>query len=505
MRVLIHCNGGPEIGVGHVVRSLALAEEALASGHAVTLAGDFSGDLVLRQLALLDAEVRAVPRADATGLATALATAVAEVAPDVVHLDTYDPVPTAALSAGAEALLSNVEDGAFGRRGAVLVVDPNLGAGAEPREGGPGARVLLRGSRYAPLRADVVVRRGEWQLREEATRVLVVMGGADPRNLTPRVLDALAATDLPLHVTAITRDEPRVLSLGAMKVDLVAPTDDLPALMAHQDLVVSAAGTTVWELCCLGVPTALVCAVENQRAGYDRVVAAGAAVGLGSDLEGADGAEATRLLGETLVNAATRRSLARQAARVVDGLGAWRVVRAWEQLVEAPTAAPTPSHAVDVRPATTEDAERLLRWRNDPDTRRSSRDRGEVGPEQHREWLESVLTREDRLLFVASDADGDVGTVRWDRVEDRVEDGGGWEVSITVAPERRGQGLARPLLAAGERALAGTHAGAVARVLHAAVHEGNVASRRLFVAGGYLLDSPADDTGFVRYRKVLVG
>lgn len=500
MRVLIHCNGGPEIGVGHAVRSLALAEEARASGHEVTLAGDLSGEFVRGQLALVDAEVRAVPRGDTS----ALVTVVAEVAPHVVHLDTYDPVDTSAVAAAPAApvaLVSNIEDGDFGRRPAGLVVDPNFGAETGPREGAPGAPVLLRGSRFAPLRADVVVRRGEWQLREEATRVLVVMGGADPRNLTPGVLDALAATDLPLHVTAITRDEPRVLSLGAMKVDLVAPTDDLPALMAHQDLVVSAAGTTVWELCCLGVPAALVCAVENQRAGYDRVVAAGAAVGLGSDLDGPHAAEAARLLKETLENAATRRSLSRQAARIVDGLGAWRIVRAWEQLLEAhPSAAPKQASAVDVRPATMDDAERLLRWRNDPDTRRSSRDRAEVGPEQHREWLAASLEREDRLLFVATDEVGDVGTVRWDRVDD-----GGWEVSITVAPERRGQGLAGPLLAAGERTLAGTHAGAVARVLNAAVHEGNAASRRLFVAAGYLLDAPADDAGFVRYRKVLVG
>jgi spore coat polysaccharide biosynthesis predicted glycosyltransferase SpsG/RimJ/RimL family protein N-acetyltransferase len=495
VRVLIHCNGGPEIGVGHVVRSLALAEEARASGHEVTLAGDLCGDFVRRHLALVDAKVRPVPRGDAT----ALAAAIAEAGPDVVHLDTYDPVDTAAVSADPVSLVSNIEDADFGRRPAGLVVDPNFGAETEPREGTPGTPVLLRGSRFAPLRADVVVRRGEWQLREEASHVLVVMGGADPRNLTPRVLDALAATDLPLHVTAITRDQPRVLSLGAMKVDLVAPADDLPALMAQQDLMVSAAGTTVWELCCLGVPTALVCAVENQRAGYHRVVGSGAAVGLGSDLDGVHPAGTTRLLKETLENAATRRSLARQAARIVDGFGAWRIVRAWEQLVDTPSAAP-PAHAVDVRAATMDDAERLLRWRNDPDTRRSSRDQAEIGLDQHREWLAASLEREDRLLFVASDADGDVGTVRWDRVDD-----GGWEVSITVAPERRGQGLARPLLAAGERALAGTHAGAVARELHAAVHEANPASRRLFVADGYLLDAPADDAGFVRYRKVLVG
>ena len=66
-----------------------------------------------------------------------------------------------------------------------------------------------------------------------------------------------------------------------LSLNIVAPVDDLAAIMARADLVISAAGTSVWELCCIGVPMALIWAVENQRDGYDRVVAAGAALGLG--------------------------------------------------------------------------------------------------------------------------------------------------------------------------------------------------------------------------------
>ena len=43
MRLLLRCDGGPDIGVGHVVRSLALAEEATARGHEVALLGRVEG------------------------------------------------------------------------------------------------------------------------------------------------------------------------------------------------------------------------------------------------------------------------------------------------------------------------------------------------------------------------------------------------------------------------------------------------------------------------------
>ena len=88
MRVLIHCNGGPDIGVGHVMRSLALAEEAVASGHEVTFVGEYDGAFVLNQLDTAPVDARRVARSDAWGLAVA----VGELAPDVIHLDTYEPV-----------------------------------------------------------------------------------------------------------------------------------------------------------------------------------------------------------------------------------------------------------------------------------------------------------------------------------------------------------------------------------------------------------------------------
>lgn len=495
MRVVIHCNGGAAIGVGHVIRSLALAEEAVASGHDVTLVGEYDGQFLLSRLEAAAVDVARIDRTDEA----ALQQVVRGLGPDVVHVDNYDRV----LLDPRGALLSNLEDSAFGRREADVVVDPTFGAETEPRDVAP-PRALLRGSRYAPLRAAVLARRGEWQLRDEARRVLVVMGGADPLNLTPKALRALAETGLPLHVTAVVRPEARTAceavarSAGpGMQVDLVPPVDDLPSLMAHQDLVVSAAGTSVWELCCLGVPAALVSAVANQWVGYSRVVAAGAAVGLGRSLDGHEREDAAKQLCEVLENPATRQDLSRQAARLVDGLGAWRVVRAWEQLARS-SAAPrsTAEHRLRLRRASMSDAEALLRWRNDRLTREASRHPDEVRRDQHLAWLQASLERDDRLLTMVADDRGEVGTVRWDRVGDAE-----WEVSITVAPERRGEGLSRSVLHAGEQHLLDARRDVLA--LYAGVRETNSASRRLFESSGYLLDAPADQQGFLTYRKAL--
>jgi spore coat polysaccharide biosynthesis predicted glycosyltransferase SpsG/RimJ/RimL family protein N-acetyltransferase len=477
VRILVHCHGGPDIGAGHVFRAAALAEEALQRGHEVELHGTFEGPLVADRVRSLGVRTVTMPRPDAY---------------DVVHLDTYAPYgdELAGRASGA-ALVSNVEDATFGRRPADLVVDPNLGAERTARETGP---VLARGSRWALLRRSVADRAGSAELREAASRVLVVLGGTDARTVTSQVLDVLARTGLALQVTAVAqpeaRDELRRRARGlGLDVDLVAPQPDLTDLMLASDLTLSAAGTAVWELCCLGVPTALVCVADNQRAGYERVIASNAAVGLGDADDGLDLDSAAATLRDLLGDAGLRLSLAANGRRLVDGRGAWRVVSTWEQLIATgPVGVPQP---VDVRPATAEDAERLRGWRDDPATRAASRSTAEVDPEAHRAWLTAALADPDRHLLVGSDERGEVGTVRWDRVDDA-----SWEVSITVAPERRGEGLAGRLLATGEGWLADREPGT--STMLAAVRADNQPSLRLFRSSGYLPDLPTDDEGVLR-------
>jgi spore coat polysaccharide biosynthesis predicted glycosyltransferase SpsG/RimJ/RimL family protein N-acetyltransferase len=492
LRVLIHCDGGPAIGVGHVMRSLALAEQASAAGHQVVVAGVLEGGFVDDLLAAARVEVVRLDGHDAAGGLVGL---VDEVRPDVVHVDSY--AADRALPVGGVRLSSHIEDGRFGRRSSDVAIDPNYGAEREPRGGAHPAGTLLRGSRYAPLRRAVTSRRGAWRPRDRVDRVLVVMGGADPLDLAPRVLELLP--DHPMHVTVVARPErhgsllDRVRSCAQLEVEVIAPVGDLPALMTQQDLVVSAAGTSVWELCCLGVPMALVCAVDNQRSGYERMVGAGAALGLGT-VQGDDCSAAAQTLREAVAAPSSLHEASRRAAELVDGLGAWRIVRTWEELAARRSSpAPVDSRVVSRR-ATMADAAELLRWRNDEATRASSRTRDPVAPGQHLAWLEASLRRDDRLLLIGSDDAGDVGAVRWDRVAD-----GEWEVSITVAPERRGEARARPLLAAGEMALREIRPEVA--TLRASVHADNEASRRLFAAAGYLPDQPADDAGFLGFRK----
>ncbi len=96
-----------------------------------------------------------------------------------------------------------------------------------------------------------------------------------------------------------------------------------------------------------------------------------------------------------------------------------------------------------LRHARRDDAEKLLAWRNDPETRAASRSTAPVVEEDHRGWLDHVLADPTRILLVA-EADGGeaIGQARFDG------DGVGFEISISLSPSARGKGLGAELIRA---------------------------------------------------------
>lgn len=478
MRFALRCHADHHTGTGHLVRCLALAEEAVARGHEPVVVGHVGDAPLVRDLLERGVEVRAV--GTAPGEADRVAAAVGA---DLVHVDTYGEV-----ALDGEVPLSNMQDGDYGQRPADLVVDPTLGAELTPAPGLPG-RVELRGAAYAPIRKDVASRHAEWR-DPSGSRVLVTMGSTDPHDLTSTMVRTLLGTDLGLDLTVIVgRAVPDLTDLVGVTVR--PPTPAFADLALEHDLVVSASGTTVSELACLGVPMAVVRAVDNQAGTYAHVVGMGAAWGLGSVDELVDPSRVRELWSRR----DGRQELSRLAATMVDGRGAQRIVDVWESLV-SPSSVPT-DRSWEARPATAADAATLLAWRNDPDTRRASRNPDPVAPKGHLTWLEASLERNDRQLLIVERDGVPVGTVRWDWESD-----GLWEVSITVAPEARGDGTGATVLARGEDALRRLVGDTVVR---AAVHTVNDRSARLFARAGYVRTEVVDADGFRFWAKELSG
>nr|WP_040925506.1 spore coat protein [Saccharomonospora marina] len=317
MRLLLRADASPSVGAGHLARMVALAEEADSRGWQVAFSGRIEGAGWLRSRLEELAATWLAPQpalAESSGF-------------DAVVVDHYGLGEVSDRVNYGGALLVSFEDGAFGRRRADIVVDCGFEPTPRPDDGSP---TVLTGVEYAPLRRAVLEarrRRVAVEARSGTTHVLVVLGGGSaPADTVTTLLRALRDTGFPCTVDAVVAGEPAVPAVArGQRFRAVAPGPDLPDRLAGTDLAVSAAGVTLLELCCIGVPSALVRLVDNQAVGYRAAVERGLAAGLGSaeDLTGA-----RDVLARLLADRGARESMAAAAAAAVDGKGAARVLDA---------------------------------------------------------------------------------------------------------------------------------------------------------------------------------
>ncbi|SHX07791.1 Spore coat polysaccharide biosynthesis protein, predicted glycosyltransferase [Mycobacteroides abscessus subsp. abscessus] len=482
MHVLFRCDATDGGGIGHLVRVVSVAGAAVNAGHSVCVAGDIQSPLA-RQL-VEEAQLTVVPAPRDLG---ALA---AEHGASIVHVDDYT-VGNEALEQvrAAGALLSSMEDGSYGRRDADLVVDSTIGAELTDRERVVGGR-QLRGITYAPMRRQVLAARESRQKHFTASdvpRVLIVMGGTDATAAAATMAGLCASLPQQLELTVIApkRHWRAVTEIAGSSLELLEPTPAFLDIAATMDVVISAAGTSAWELACIGVPTWLVAVVDNQKAGYAAAIEAEIASGLGTLEEIRTNLDqAAARLAEFIAALDAGEVSTRQATAKVDGRGADRIVQAWSDAFDERYAAARGSDvahgagaAVTVRDATMDDCLHLLRWRNDPATRAVSRSTEAIGLDSHAPWLERTLQRDDRELLIVEFEGRPVGMVRFD-AEDAA-----WEISINMAPESRGRGFARKALSEAEQLFFRRHPGTS---IVAFIRADNAASAGLFDRAGYV-------------------
>lgn len=127
----------------------------------------------------------------------------------------------------------------------------------------------------------------------------------------------------------------------------------------------------------------------------------------------------------------------------------------------------------------------LWEWRNDPETRRASHDTAEIPTDVHLSWLKESLKNPRRKLFIAQENGMAVGTVRADFSE------GVWELSWTVAPNARGRGVAKQMVA--------LLAHQIREPIRAEVKAGNTASARVAEYAGMEFFREID--GILHYRR----
>src|SRR6266699_2604058 len=335
--LLIRADANVEIGTGHVMRCLALAQAWQDRGGDVVFAMAESSAGIDERLRLEQAQISrldAMPgSADDAAQTASLAQ---ELQADWAVVDGFDFAYQRFLKdTGLQLLIIDDYDHA-GHYSADVVINQNISAKESLYTSREKYTRLCLGLDYVLLRREFKVWR-EWkrEIAPVAKKILVTMGGSDPENVTSAVLRAMRLVDIdgvelivvvgPGNPNGEMLEQEAAGSNGLTR--LCRNVTNIPELMSWADFAVSAAGSTCWELCLLGLPSAVIDIAENQRPIAQALGQDGAAIHLGSG-HGFRPDEAAAKVKALLLSSTARSCMSERARRLVDGRGAERVIAA---------------------------------------------------------------------------------------------------------------------------------------------------------------------------------
>lgn len=204
-----------------------------------------------------------------------------------------------------------------------ILLNQNLGVEEKVYEGRvPRDCKLLLGCNYALLRPEFSETRTKaLEKRRYNTgieNILVSLGGCDIDNVTYDILQQL---DNKFNIVVVLgKTSPNIKMIKAYaknkNIEVIVDANNMSELMLNADIAIGAGGSTSWERCCLGLPTLLYVLADNQRDAAERLEALGAAIiinNLKTDLQ------------LIIENSDYQNIMSNNAKSICDGLGCKRV------------------------------------------------------------------------------------------------------------------------------------------------------------------------------------
>jgi UDP-2,4-diacetamido-2,4,6-trideoxy-beta-L-altropyranose hydrolase len=338
--LLIRADASPAIGTGHVMRCLALAQGWADLGGRCIFAMARCTESVRARLELEGFEAVYLP-VNPGSSKDALQTAAQAINNEACFLvvDGYNfgsRYQELIRSLGLQILFLD-DNGHADHYYADLVLNQNIHARQELYPRKESYTQLLLGTQYALLRREFwKCRNWTREIPETARRILVTFGGSDPSNATCEVIRSLKILDnedIQLRVV-LGGSNNLHKSLSAIPrqpwVKIERNVQNMPKLMAWADVAISGAGTTVWELAFMGLPSLIMVVADNQKMAASELQKTGC-------FKLVDSRNFTKELVLLMSSKFLRSIYSNRCKNLVDGLGYQRVLSAMFEKMEENT------------------------------------------------------------------------------------------------------------------------------------------------------------------------
>lgn len=473
--LLIRADATTEMGTGHIMRCLALAQAWQMGGNRAFLLSHCESEDLRQRVEATGVGFIPLDNAhpDPADLRTTL-TLLRDLQAGWLVIDGYHFDPTyqqMVRSAGKRILV--IDDTAhLPEYHADILLNQNINAGQLSYMCDTETKLLL-GPQYALLRPEFFAWRDQQREISQVTRkVLVTMGGSDPDNATLKVIQAVQQMDVPGLETRIVvgSANPHLEILNhavrdsASNFQLLTDVSDMPEKMAWAEVAVSAGGSTCWELAFMGVPAVVLVLGENQRANAEALDKGGVALNMGWHGQIVP-SQISQAIMQLLASGEVRSAMTHRGQELVDGYGIERVLM-WLRGAK-----------IWLRRAHERDNRLIWEWANAPDARAVSFSPEPIPWERHRHWFTSKLNDPNCVFFIAvNEEEIPTGQVRYE------VNGHEATVSISLGASFRGKGYGSAILTLASRQF---YRVSQAKEIHAYIKMGNEISMQAFAKAGF--------------------
>lgn len=433
--VFFRLDVGENIGVGHFVRCLALANVLYDLGRRAGFIVSETHDFIESELSGLDhLLVEIGENSEAEDAEKTIQILQAHRCKNMV-MDHYGLSETWELMVGKQSKIVVFEDQPNREHKANYLIDGTPGRERSEYESLVESDCnLLLSSNYLVIRREFLNNReNSIRRRKECSDlscILISFGGSDVDNLSGKVVEYLRnngySNEIVVVTTSINSNIPQLKSIcDQNQSTLVVNPTDMAGLMTKADLMIGALGSTTWERGVLGIPSIAIQVADNQQAIKQLL----------GDVEGCDVADDQAhlftLISKRLVPLDVKefgRDIDSVSA-LCDGLGAYRIaLRVFVQ-----------DFSLLLSPFTVDDSDTLFQWQNEPQARQYARTPRPPSHLEHCKWVESSMNNSSRRMWLLNLLDQKCGYVRLDENQlDKTE-----EVSILISSRFSGLGIGK--------------------------------------------------------------
>ncbi len=348
-RALFRCDGNSKIGLGHVYRCLALADELRERhgwGVSFAMATGTSGFDVVKNNAHT---VESMPYDSDEG--AWMNTIINRLHPDVLILDVRSDLARGDVAKWRDdgLLIVTIDDASERRFVSDLAFYPPVPQ-VRRMDWSTFSGKLYIGWEWVILRKEFStdINRESAALHasySEIPQILITMGGSDPEGMTLKAVSALDALDAELEcIVVLGAGFARKAELDKALTDLgrrfavIQNAQNMAELMARSDLAVTSFGVTACELAAMDVPAIYLCLTSDHAESASVFVEAGLGISLGLDDYVSERALA-EAVGKMLKNMSGRfgggEALDESRSPLVDGEGVARIAKIIAETVNA--------------------------------------------------------------------------------------------------------------------------------------------------------------------------